>query len=78
MAKEKAKAKGKGKKEKKGKKKAGGKGEKTGLVSSAGLMRYYDIEESAVKVSPKTIVLIGVFVAVVILGMEIYFHVWPP
>ncbi len=55
----------------------GGKGEEHGLMSSAGLMRYYDVEESAVKFSPKTIVIIGVSLAVVVLGLEIYFGVWP-
>jgi preprotein translocase subunit Sec61beta len=72
--------KGKGtKKAKKEDKKGGGsKGEDRGLMSSAGLMRYYDVEESAVKFSPKMILLIGVFIGVVIIGMEIYFGVWPP
>ena len=55
----------------------GGGGEERGLMSSAGLMRYYDVEESAVKLSPKTILLIGVFIAVVVLGLEIYYGVWP-
>ncbi|MDI6810487.1 MAG: preprotein translocase subunit Sec61beta [archaeon] len=41
-------------------------------------MRYYDVEESAVKLSPKTVLLIGVFIAVVIIGLEVYFGVWPP
>jgi preprotein translocase subunit Sec61beta len=66
------------KEKKKEKKKGGGKGEERGLMSSAGLMRYYDVEESAVKLSPKTILLIGVFIAVVIIGLEVYFGVWPP
>jgi len=70
-------AKGKAaRKAKKGSK--GGRGEERGLMSSAGLMRYYDVEESAVKLSPKTILLIGVFIAVVILGLEMYYGVWPP
>jgi len=69
----------KGKKEKEEKKGGGGgKAEERGLMSSAGLMRYYDVEESAVKLSPKTVLLIGVFIAVVIIGLEIYFGVWPP
>jgi len=56
----------------------GGGGEERGLMSSAGLMRYYDVEESAVKLSPKIILIIGVFIAVVVLGLEIYYGVWPP
>ena len=64
---------------KKAKKEGGGKGrgEERGLMSSAGLMRYYDVEESAVKFSPKTVLLIGVFIGVMILGLEIYYGVWP-
>jgi preprotein translocase subunit Sec61beta len=57
--------------------KRGGRGEERGLMSSAGLMRYYDVEESAVKLSPKTILLLGVFIGVVVLGLEIYFGLWP-
>lgn len=66
------------KKEKKEEKKGGSKGEERGLMSSAGLMRYYDVEESALKVSPKVILLVGIFIGVVIIGLEIYFGVWPP
>lgn len=53
-------------------------GERAGLVSSAGLMRYFDVEESAIKVSPKTIVLMGVLIGAVVLALEIYYGVWPP
>jgi len=60
------------------KKSGGGRGEERGLMSSAGLMRYYDVEESAVKMSPKMILLVGVFIGVLIIGLEIYFGVWPP
>lgn len=71
----------KGKTAKKGKheeKKSGGsKGEERGLMSSAGLMRYYDVEESAIKMSPKMILIFGVAIGVVIIGLEIYFGVWP-
>jgi len=70
--------KGRAAKKEKKKEKRGGRGEERGLMSSAGLMRYYDVEESAVKLSPKTVLLIGVFIGVVIIGLEIYFGVWPP
>jgi preprotein translocase subunit Sec61beta len=52
-------------------------GEERGLMSSAGLMRYYDVEESAVKMSPKTILIAGIAIGVVILGLQIYYGVWP-
>lgn len=73
-------AKGKAtKKAKQGEKKRskGGREEERGLMSSAGLMRYYDVEESTVRLSPKTIVLIGVFVGVAVLVLQIYFGAWP-
>jgi preprotein translocase subunit Sec61beta len=46
-------------------------------MSSAGLMRYYDVEESAVKMSPKTILIAGIAIGAIVLGLEIYFGVWP-
>lgn len=55
----------------------GGSGEERGLMSSAGLMRYYDVEESAVKMSPKTILIAGITIGAIVLGLEIYFGVWP-
>ncbi|MCW7075402.1 MAG: preprotein translocase subunit Sec61beta [Candidatus Methanospirare jalkutatii] len=74
-----------GKKEKKGEKeeqrRKGGRkrAEGTGLVSSAGLMRYYDVEESAIKVSPMTIILIGILFGILVISLEIlYYGVWPP
>ena len=36
-----------------------------------------DVEESAVKVSPKAILLAGILLGAVVLGLEIYFGVWP-
>ncbi|MEA1998272.1 MAG: preprotein translocase subunit Sec61beta [Euryarchaeota archaeon] len=56
---------------------SGGSGEERGLMSSAGLMRYYDVEESAVKMSPKTILIAGIVIGAIVLGLEIYFGVWP-
>lgn len=73
-------AKGKAtKKAKQGEKKRskGGREEERGLMSSAGLMRYYDVEESTVRLSPKTIVLLGVLVGVAVLVLQIYFDKWP-
>ncbi|MDF2954682.1 MAG: Preprotein translocase subunit SecG [Candidatus Alkanophagales archaeon MCA70_species_2] len=66
--------KGKSKKARRGR----GGSERSGLVSSAGLMRYFDVEESAIKISPKAIVLIGILIGVVVLALEIYYGVWPP
>jgi len=72
------KGKGARKAKKEEKKGGGGRAEERGLMSSAGLMRYYDVEESAVKFSPKMILLLGAFIGVAIIGLEIYFGFWPP
>ena len=62
---------------KEGRGSGGGGGEEHGLMSSAGLMRYYDVEESAVKMSPKTILIAGIAIGAIVLGLEVYFGVWP-
>jgi preprotein translocase subunit Sec61beta len=51
--------------------------EGSGLMSSAGLMRYYDAEETAIIVEPKTVVTVAVAAGVVILGLNAYYHIWP-
>ncbi len=71
-------AKGRGKKKTNKEAKRRGRREERGLMSSAGLMRYYDVEESAVKLSPKAIILIGVLFGATVLCLEIFFGIWPP
>ncbi|MDY6965477.1 MAG: preprotein translocase subunit Sec61beta [Halobacteriota archaeon] len=44
-----------------------------GVMSSAGLMRYFDTEESAIKIPPKIILASGIAAAVVIMGLNAYF-----
>jgi len=48
-----------------------------GLMSSAGLMRYYDAEGSAIQLNPKTVVSIGIAVGIVVLLLGRYFGSWP-
>jgi len=49
----------------------------TGLMSSAGLMRYFEAEESAIKIDPKTVVIAGVVLGVFIeLLNATYGHIW--
>ncbi len=54
-----------------------GKGEGPGLMSSAGLMRYYDVEESAIKISPMAVILAGILLGVLVLSLQIIYDVWP-
>lgn len=48
-----------------------------GLMSSAGLMRYYDAEGSAIQLSPKTVVSIGAVTGIVVLMLGYFFGSWP-
>jgi len=51
-----------------------GKGQsKSGLMSSAGLMRYFDSEESAIQVSPKAVLVSGIVMAAIIMALNAYF-----
>lgn len=41
-----------------------------GLMSSAGLMRYFEAEESAIKIDPKTVVIIAVAMGAIIFLLD--------
>ncbi len=51
--------------------------EGSGLMSSAGLMRYYDAEETAISVHPKTVVIVAVAAGLAILALNANYHMWP-
>lgn len=51
--------------------------EGSGLQSSAGLMRYYDSEETAISINPKTVITVAVVVGLAILALNAYNGVWP-
>lgn len=51
--------------------------EGSGLMSSAGLMRYYDAEETATIVDPKTVVTIAVAAGISVLVLNAYYGIWP-
>lgn len=51
--------------------------EGSGLMSSAGLMRYYDSEETAVLVEPKTVVVIAIFCGLAVLVLNASYNLWP-
>ncbi|OFV66403.1 MAG: Preprotein translocase Sec, Sec61-beta subunit [Candidatus Syntrophoarchaeum butanivorans] len=44
-----------------------------GLMSSAGLMRYFDTEETSITISPKTLMIFSIFLAVIVVALHIYF-----
>lgn len=49
----------------------------SGLMSSAGLMRYYEAEESVIKISPKTVVWAIIFIAVLVIILNVYYGKFP-
>ncbi len=51
--------------------------EGSGLMSSAGLMRYYDAEETAIIIEPKTVVTVAVVAGIAVMALNAYYHIWP-
>ncbi len=51
--------------------------ESSGLMSSAGLMRYYDAEETAISIDPKTVVSVSVVAGILVLVLNAYYGIWP-
>ncbi len=49
----------------------------SGFMSSAGLMRYYDADKSAIAIDPKTIMVVGIVAAVTTLALNAYYGLWP-
>ncbi|MGA9138680.1 MAG: preprotein translocase subunit Sec61beta [Methanocella sp.] len=42
----------------------------SGLMSSAGLMRYFEAEDSAIKIDPKTVVIFSVAMGLIVFVLE--------
>ncbi|NJD52664.1 MAG: preprotein translocase subunit Sec61beta [Candidatus Methanoperedens sp.] len=51
--------------------------EGSGLMSSAGLMRYYDSEETAVLIEPKTVVIVAIVSGLAVLVLNASYGIWP-
>lgn len=49
----------------------------TGLMSAAGLMRYYESEESTVRFSPQTILWVAILTVAGVLLINIYYGKFP-
>lgn len=50
---------------------------KSGLTSAAGLMRYYEADKSAIAIDPKTVLVLSLVAAVIVLMLNAYYGVWP-
>ena len=49
----------------------------SGLMSSAGLMRYYEADETAYHMDPKIVVVFGVLIGILVLLFNYRFGLWP-
>lgn len=53
------------------------KNEGSGLMSSAGLMRYFEADDTAIKLDPRIVVAAGAGAGVAIMVLNIAFRLWP-
>lgn len=49
----------------------------SGLMSSAGLMRYYEADETTYHMDPKIIVVVGLLMGILLLMLNYKFGLWP-
>ena len=54
-----------------------GKKEQSGLMSSAGLMRYFETEESAIKISPEIVIAASIAIGIIIIAINFQYGLWP-
>ncbi len=47
------------------------------LMSSAGIMRYFEEEKTQIKVSPKTILALGFVIGMLTMVLNAYYGLWP-
>ncbi len=50
---------------------------RSGLMSSAGLMRYYEVDETTYHMDPKIIMIFGVLIGILLLVLNYRFGLWP-
>ncbi len=47
------------------------------LMSSAGIMRYFEEEKTQIKVSPKTVIAVGFIIGILAIILNAYYGLWP-
>ncbi len=47
------------------------------LMSSAGIMRYFEEEKTQIRISPKSVVVFGLMIGVLLLFLNAYYGLWP-
>jgi preprotein translocase subunit Sec61beta len=53
------------------------KSEGSGLQSSAGLMRYFEADDTSIKLNPKMVLGACIGAGAVVMGLNIAFGLWP-
>lgn len=48
-----------------------------GLMSSAGLMRYYEADKKAIHIDPKIVLISGAIIGLVIIALNAIHGTWP-
>ncbi|OYT34691.1 preprotein translocase subunit Sec61beta [Archaeoglobales archaeon ex4484_92] len=47
------------------------------LMSSAGIMRYFEEERTQIRVNPKTVLVAGILTGVLVIVLNAYYGLWP-
>ncbi len=47
------------------------------LMSSAGIMRYFEEEKTQIKISPKSVIIFGILVGFLAIVLNAYYGLWP-
>ena len=47
------------------------------LMSSAGIMRYFEEEKTQIKISPKTVLAFGFIIGILAIILNAYYGLWP-
>ena len=47
------------------------------LMSSAGIMRYFEEEKTKIKINPKTVLLSAMLTGLVVISLNAFYGLWP-
>ncbi|ADC66381.1 Sec61beta family protein [Ferroglobus placidus DSM 10642] len=47
------------------------------LMSSAGIMRYFEEEKTQIRISPKSVIAFGFVIGAVVIFLNVYYGLWP-
>uniref|UniRef100_A0A7J2TIX2 Preprotein translocase subunit SecG n=1 Tax=Archaeoglobus fulgidus TaxID=2234 RepID=A0A7J2TIX2_ARCFL len=47
------------------------------LMSSAGIMRYFEEEKTKIKISPRTVLITGILTGFILISLNAFYGLWP-